>query len=131
VEKRNEARKLTYESRKKMYDELLQPFIDSMIKAQRNQQLDIDKLTKQMTEVGIKLAIYGSDKVIAAYEKFRSLGQKKPENPYQILVEFGKLIVTIRKDSGFPDTEVNIEKVLRMFIIDYDINKDKIESLLK
>lgn len=131
IEKRNETRKLTFESRKKIYNELLQPFIDSMVAAQTNNKVDEKELNKKMTEIGVKLAIYGSDKVIDEYEKFRSIGKKPLENPYQILASFAKLVLAIRKDSGFPNTDMDEEKILKLYITDYEENKDKIKSFLK
>jgi hypothetical protein len=131
IERRNEARKLTYESRKKVYEELLQPFIEGMIAVQLKQKIDEKDLTKKMTEIGVKLAIYGSDEVINKFEKFRDFGKKPLENKYDILIAFAKLILAIRKDSGFSNTTIDEKKILKMFITDYDKNKDKFESLLK
>jgi len=128
--KKRELDRISFESRRQAYDKLLQPFIDSMLAQQINSNLDPKKLTKEMTEAGIKLAVYGSDKVVDSYSKFLELGRNPPENEYEFLIEFGKLIITIRKDTGYPDTEVDIEKVLRMFIIDYDKNIDKIKPLM-
>jgi len=75
-----------------------------------------------MTEAGIKLIIYGSDDVIRSFNQFRAIGQAQPPNPHRLIVEFGRLLLTIRKSTGFPDTNISIEEILRSFIIDYDAN---------
>jgi len=121
-DKRRELERLTFESRRQTYDTLLQPFIDTFSSISTGNPINQSNLNQQMTEAGIKLIIYGSDEVIRAFNSFRTVGQIQPPNPHQLIVEFGRLLLTIRKSTGFPETSIIIEEILRSFIVDYDAN---------
>lgn len=121
-DKRRELERLTFESRRQTYDTLMQPFIDTFASIAAGTPVNQANLNRQMTEAGNKLIIYGSDDVISSFNQFRSIGQLQPPNPHRLIVEYGRLLLTIRKSTGFPETELSIEKILRSFINDYDAN---------
>ncbi len=121
-DKRSELERLTFESRRQTYDKLLQPFIDTFASISAGTLINQANLNRQMTEAGNKLIIYGSDDVIRSFNQFRNIGQLQPPNPHRLIVEYGRLLLTIRKSTGFPKTELSIEEILRSFINDYDTN---------
>jgi hypothetical protein len=127
-DKRNELERLTFESRRQTYDRLLQPFIDAM--GSPGTLVNQTNLKKQMTEAGYKLIIYGSDDVIRAFNQFRRSGQMQPPEPLRLIAEYGKLLYTIRKSTGFPDTKLKVEEILRSFINDYDVHASNIAPYL-
>ena len=129
-DKRREMKRLTYESRQKSYDALLKPFVNQFREIAVNKNVDPNTLKQELVEAGVKLTIYGSDEVISAYENFKKLGQEQPLDNYELLSEFGKLILNIRKDTGFPETEITVKEILKSFIVDYDQNASKIEKYL-
>jgi len=121
-DKRSELERLTFESRRQTYDKLLQPFIDTFASIAAKTPVNQANLNRQMTEAGNKLIIYGSDDVIRAFNRFRSVGQMQPPNSNRLIVEYGRLLLIIRKSTGFPVTELSIEEILGSFINDYDAN---------
>ena len=108
-DKRRELKRLTHESRRKSYDALLKPFVNQFREMAIDKNVDPNTLKQELVEAGIKLTIYGSDEVISAYENFKKLGQEQPLDDYKLLAEFGKLILNIRKDTGFPETEITVK----------------------
>lgn len=108
-DKLRELECLTYESRRQAYDKLLQPFIDVMTSMKLDRDINHDDLTKSIIEAGTKLFIYGSDDVCDKFNNFRIAGQEGKQNNYRILAEYGRLLLSIMKDSGFPDTEITVE----------------------
>lgn len=126
-DKRRELERLTFESRRQTYDTLMKPFIDTFASISAGTSVNQANLNRQMTEAGNKLIIYGSDEVIRSFNQFRNIGQLQPPEPNRLIVEYGRLLLTIRKSTGFPETEINIEQILRSFISDYDANKANLE----
>jgi hypothetical protein len=128
-ETRMEQERLTFETRRQTYEDILKIFIDAL--AQRGAHMDEAALRNDMMRAGFKLNIYGSDEVIRAYNNFRQLGAQQPPNPIALLVEFARLLIKIRKSTGFPDSSLNEEQILRSFIIDYDNQSRSIDDYIQ
>ena len=130
-DKKRELERLSYESRRQAYDRLLQPFLNAMISIRSGQQINQDELNASMIEAGTKLFIYGSDEVCKEFNNFRRVSQDPEQNVYKILASYGRLLLAIRKDAGYPDTEMTVEEILRSFIVDYDQHREEIQRYLR
>ena len=63
-----------------------------------------------------------------AYLDWREYGQSIGEGasgPVQIMELFGEMVLRVRRDVGYPDTECTPDDFLRMFIIGWDEMKQK------
>lgn len=128
-ETRMEQDRLTFETRRQSYEGIIQPFIDALVGGPAN--INVEELKSQFMRAGFKLLIYGSDDIIRAFNNYRQLGLQQPPNQIALLVEFARFLITIRKSTGFPVTNLSEEEVLRTFIIDYDNYSQQIDDYIR
>lgn len=113
------------EHKYKAYITLLGIFFDLMKKTKLGEIANQKDLNDRMFDANKDLILYGSDDVVIAYQKWLGSARKEELEPIQFLEQFGKIIISIRKDMGNPKTKITSEEVLRQFITDYDDEKAK------
>jgi len=75
-----------------------------------------EALAQQMTKIGMRLALLGSDKVVKGYVEFRELSQTEGAKPNDIVRKFGDIMLKMRDDlSGA--TEATVDDMLGSFIV--------------
>jgi hypothetical protein len=110
------------EERRKIYFDLLSPFISMFTKP-----LDMEKITNELQSFDYHKTIFefeilGSDDSVRAHGelmRFFFKGEYK-NNPQGMLKLLGELLIEIRKDLGNADTNMNIKDILTPLITDID-----------
>jgi len=80
-----------------------------------------EALAQQMTKIGIRLALLGSDKVVKGYVEFRELSQTEGAKPGDIVRKFGDIILEMRNDlhfeEGVTSSNLTVDDMLGSFIV--------------
>lgn len=124
-----ENERLTFETRRQSYEGILQPFIDALAGGVAN--INEAALREEFMRAGFKLLIYGSDDIIQRFNEYRLLGLEQPPNQNALLVGFARLIISIRKSTGFPDSNLTEETILRTFINNYNEVSEEIQAYIR
>lgn len=119
------------EDRRKIYSEILVPYIHlfSGLKAEGHlQSLKIVK-SYEYRKSAFELCLFGSDKVILAYNAFMKYALKVETNATQnsttMLHLMGELLLEIRKSLGNKNTKLSDFDMLSSMIKDLDQHKQK------
>lgn len=128
-EARMEQERLTFETRRQSYEGILKPFINVLAEGVGN--IDEAALKEEFMKAGFKLLIYGSNDIIQRFNSYRQLGFQQTPNQIALLVEFARLIISVKRLTGFPDTTLTEELVLRTFINDYDDHSEAIQAYIR
>ena len=68
-----------------------------------------------------KLILWGSDDLLAAYNRFRATGIDAPDEGSPVmLLAFERLLYAIRRDLGHPNKNLGPGDLLRVFVNDVD-----------
>ena len=95
-------------------------------------KLSTDKRTilefnQKMLSLGAKLFLFASDKTVKKYVEWREFGlndKNKNDNNHQILLIMAELMVLIRKDLGYAETECNRDDFLNIMLTDWNLHKE-------
>jgi hypothetical protein len=124
-EKLKLQRELLIQEKRNNYESILEPLIRTL-HGSKNQQ-ELNKAIKQITSYEYKkqafqLMLFGSDGVVEAYNNlFQFLYTHKEENdPRELLLVLGKVVLEIRKDVGNEKTLLKEFDMLRFMITDID-----------
>jgi hypothetical protein len=80
----------------------------------------IEKLRELVVELGIGLFFFASDTTVREYGKWKRETAIEGINPFVVVSQLGELMVALRKDVGYAETELDRDDYLRMFITDWD-----------
>ncbi|MCY9204454.1 hypothetical protein [Bacillus atrophaeus] len=82
---------------------------------------------KSMTELGSKLFFFASDDTVKKFVEYRkqSLKSSETEDSEKLIVLLGELMVLIRKDLGYSQTECNKNDYLHILLNDWDKYEQK------
>ncbi len=127
-EKLKLQRELLIQEKRNNYESILEPLIRTLHGAKNQQELN--KAIKQITSYEYKkqafqLMLFGTDNVVQAYNNlFQFLYKHKEENdPRELLLALGKVVLEIRKDVGNEKTLLKEFDMLRFMITDIDTIK--------
>lgn len=129
----------SYDARKESYQQLLQPFMESLILQRKQEEIDFQKDVDKMMRANIEIHLLGSDETCRTWQKFRNISlsiegkceEIKRKKMLTLIILFAKLILSIRRDLGHPYTEIEEFDILRSFINDFDkYEKDFEQALL-
>ncbi|MGE9755245.1 hypothetical protein ACQP3R_20775 [Bacillus inaquosorum] len=85
--------------------------------------------SKSMTELGSKLFFFASDDTVKKFVEYRKQSLKlkadKPAEAERLIVLLGELMVLIRKDLGYSQTECNKNDYLHILLNDWDKYEQK------
>lgn len=118
-----------YDNRKEMYESLLLPFITMFRAAKEKKPVDLIRLSKQMDKNNIQVHLLGSDEACRAWEDWFQLAQRmeteKDDNKKKfiqlvVMILYARIVLSIRKDLGNEETEIDEIDFLRSFIKDID-----------
>ena len=81
------------------------------------------EMIKFMVEITQELVIWGSDEMLNAFYKFRTISienvdNSNPKNPHNVLFMVEDLLLEIRKDLGHKNKNILRGKILGLFIND-------------
>ena len=80
----------------------------------------VAKLRELVVELGIGLFFFASDETVRQYGDWKVETAKGVAEPLAVLSQLGRLMVALRKDVGYDDTELTAHDYLKMFITDWD-----------
>lgn len=134
IEQKREYEKLLADRKREHYLQFLEflaGFIgttedESVIKGQRQKQ----KKTASLDELrmwSLRLTLIGSDEVVQAWNRARH-GATDPSDPLDVMKNWGKLWLAMRKDCGHIDTKVSVTDVLASFVNDIEKSRDYLDS---
>ena len=77
---------------------------------------------KELLEIGGSLFFFASDDTIRAYMRWRKAGQdaSTAQDGKDILVKYGELMLSARRDLGYKETGLEAEDFLRVIVTDWD-----------
>lgn len=88
----------------------------------------VSRLRELVVELGIGLFFFASDSTVREYGKWKVETAKEGADPYSVLNSLGQLMVSLRKDVGYEDTDLNPRDYLKMFITDWDEIESKVAT---
>ena len=97
-------------------------------KIQQGDAEAVAKLRELVVELGIGLFFFASDATVRQYGDWKTETAKGTADPLDILAQLGRLMVALRKDVGYEETELNAHDYLKMFITDWGTVKSKIAT---
>jgi len=115
-ERREEVERQLSDQKYGAYVELIDIFFDLLKNAKFGRSQGQDELIDRMMDANKELIIYGSDEVVSAY--FRWIAEAR--SGIMDLEKFGDIIVSIRRDMGNPNTDLQSHDILRVIITDYE-----------
>ncbi len=123
-----QIRMRSYDTRKKTYQLLLQPFTETFILQKRGEQPDIQKHVEIMIKSNIEIFLSGSDETCRAWLEWKALASKGIGEDKEIrdkrfaamMVFYARMILSIRRDLGEKNTEINEMDILKSFMSDID-----------
>lgn len=92
---------------------------------------EIKKFNKDMTDIGIKLFFFAGDSTVKKYVEFRRY-MLLPQKPVDINITikffslYAELIIMMRKELGYENTECTIDDFLTIILRDWDQGKLKL-----
>ena len=115
--------KMLREEQRKIYKEILDPYIGLFSDRNKNVDEQVKKLTShQYKSKAFEMFFFGSDEVIKAYNKLIQHGSRiNPENAepdLTIVTDFGQLLLEVRKSLGNKKTKLNAKEMLGVIIND-------------
>ena len=123
----------SYDVRKEIYQQFLQPFMDTMILQKRGEVPDFQEQMESMVKSNIDIHLLGSDETCRIWQEWRSLSLKGQSEDTEIqkrrnaamLIFYARIILSIRRDLGQKDTKIDELGILRSFLTDIDEHKDE------
>ena len=109
-----------HEQRTKFYEEFLKFFANFLVTQRENNSKFIGG--KAWMRLHFKMAAYASPEFIKIYSSIK-------ENPSQNLENFAKLFKQIRNEVGFTEKDVDVRKLLGLFL--NDVQDPKYEEILE
>jgi hypothetical protein len=88
----------------------------------------IAQLRGLVVELGIGLFFFASDSTVREYGTWKTESAKQGADPYAVLSGLGKLMVALRKDVGYDETELKGGDYLKMFITDWEEMKPQVAT---
>jgi len=127
-----------YNAKRESYDKLLKPFTSTITAISKEENIDFKKAVANIIEAGIEIHLLGSDETCKLWDDWRALSfkaEKDEELNDKIglisMAIYPKLVLSIRRDLGYPNTELNEIDILRSFIKDIDDYKDALQIIVE
>lgn len=118
-ERRAAVEQQVSERKYQTYITLLDIFFGIMKAMRRGKPLREEELVDRMIDANKDLMLFSSDEVLGLYHAWL----RNSREGLVDMEQFGELIVAIRRDMGYPRTEITADDVLRQIITDYDAAK--------
>lgn len=80
----------------------------------------VAKLRELVVELGIGLFFFASDSTVREYVNWKTESAIPGKNPYEVLTSLGDLMVSLRQDVGYDNTDLSCHDYLKMFITDWE-----------
>lgn len=80
----------------------------------------VDELQKAALELATGLFLFASDETVRQYRDWKIGSASGKLSGKEMLLEIGNLMVALRKDLGYQQTELKAADYLRLFITDWD-----------
>ena len=128
-EKRDIERRLS-EKRHELYMGILDYYIRAITGTDDAKELRKTAFSYEYKKKAFELVLIGEDSVIKAYIKFLDYGRalekgEKSSDKYAEMRLFARLLVEIRKSLGYKKTELTEVDILRPFIKDAEVLREK------
>ena len=95
----------------------------------KNEDLDaLNTLRELVVDLGIGLFFFASDSTVREYGKWKTESAQEGVDPFFILSGLGNLMVALRKDVGYEDTELEGNDYLKLFITDWKDIKNTVKA---
>ena len=134
IEQKREHQRLLAESKRNHYLQFLE-FMSRSISANNDETsspkgLPSPEAIAELRMWSLRLTLIGSDDVVNAWNAARlnSTLNLQSDNEFSVLRNWGKLWLEMRKDSGHPDTKLEISDVLASFVNDIEAHKHEING---
>lgn len=133
-----QIRMRTYDARRESYMQLLEPFMKALANPRGVVKMDQQDQIETIVRANIDLHLFGSDESCKILEEFRSLGSKgQSKNPAiqkerntAMLIFYSRLLLSIRRDLGQQETQVDELGILRSFLTDFDQHENEFKEAL-
>ncbi|WP_429845308.1 hypothetical protein [Brevibacillus sp. FIR094] len=114
-----------------LYEEFISFYFKLLMSSKTGQPVSEAEMIEFHTKFTQKLILWGSDDVISAYANFRRVYlnlSKYPPN--ELLLQFEKIMLALRKDTGHKNKKLNTGDLLSLFVNDIDdfLEKNKAAS---
>ncbi|MDL5055392.1 hypothetical protein QQ056_17825 [Oscillatoria laete-virens NRMC-F 0139] len=121
------------EDKTKVYSSFIKGWFNVLLNKDNVNYLDIQDFKQFIADFTGDLILWGSDEVIKEYSNFRELAINLEPNPNIQILQFEKLMYSMRKDLGHKNKDLYNHELLKLFINDFDPNsfKQLSESLPK
>ena len=106
-----------------IYEEQMKVIFKILFASQKgNKKMEETEMIKAFTGFTEKLIIWGGSEVIKAWEEFRAhpWGNEDKDLAREGFMKFEKFVLTLRKDLGNENSNLEDGDLLRMFITDFD-----------
>lgn len=80
-----------------------------------------EKLQKQILDLSTGLFFFASDETVKKYGEWKMSSSKGELEGIELLRQFGKLMVVLRKDLGQKETSLTEDDFLRLFVTDWHL----------
>jgi HJR/Mrr/RecB family endonuclease len=110
-ERRLQIEKQLSDRKYEVYIKLLTVFFDVWKQVKKRQPTNASKLIDKMLDIKKELIIFGNDKVLFAFFKWKKYAQTKSN-----LKALAELIIEVRKDMGNPKTAITTKYFLKSLV---------------
>jgi len=135
----------TYNDRKEIYESLLKPFMEAFLVATEKKDIKEEmkkmgeEMRKKMVEDNINIHLLGSDETCRIWEEWLKLarrGEVKNEDIQKkrnvaLILFYARLVLSIRRDLGYEETEINEEDFISSFITDIKAYENELKEARK
>lgn len=134
IEQKREHQRLLAESKRNHYLQFLE-FLSRSVSTSKegatsSKGLQSPKAIAELRMWSLRLTLIGSDSVVNAWNTARldSTLSLQSNNEFGVLRSWGRLWLEMRRDSGHPDTKLEVSDVLASFVNDIEEHKHEING---
>ncbi len=107
-------------SKRRLYEGYLDLLNQVLAAAREGDQDSTAAALPALREFGFKTIVVASDPVVKAQIRFQNIGRIEPDDPGVVLPAVADILLALRKDIGFSETNLTSKQVLGVFINDID-----------
>jgi len=115
------------------FTRLVEFFIDALTNPEQFKTLAANpeaakEFNRRITDLGLKLFFFASDATVKSYVAFRLYGMQadsaeRNTDPTRLIVLLAELVVSMRRDLGYSETECSVDEVLNIMLTDWEQKK--------
>jgi len=106
-----------------IYEEFIQFMLNTLLKHSKEGTANEESVVSFFQDFTPRIALWGSDEVLLAYQRFRAFGTKMDHNSQnnpEIIFLFEEIVLAMRRDLGFKNAGFDRGAILSLFITDVE-----------